>query len=73
MKREAVVKKVWLNYFNRTLYDQGCISEQEYRKLKNKISTQYSSTSVAQYGQRGADFLLNAKQINKKLIESTEG
>ena len=65
MKREAMTRKAWLDYFNRTLRDQGRISEQEYRKLKNKIAAKYSSTSLAQNSQRGAYFLLKAEQVNK--------
>lgn len=65
MKSEAMVRKAWLDYFNRTLRDQGRISEQEYRKLKNKIAAKYSSTSLAQNSQRGANFLLKAEQVNK--------
>ena len=32
---------------------------------KNKIAAKYSSTSLAQNSQRGANFLLKAEQVNK--------
>lgn len=32
----------WLNYFNRRLYEQGIISEKEYKKMTEKIAARKS-------------------------------
>lgn len=38
MNKNTDTRKVWLNYFNRTLRESGMISEVEYRRLKLNIS-----------------------------------
>jgi hypothetical protein len=59
LKRGEPVKKVlsdeerekrfaeyaWLNYFNRYLFEQGTISEKEYKKMTEKIATRKSKLS----------------------------
>lgn len=59
MKRGEFVKKVltdeerekqfaedaWLNYFNRYLFDQGTISEKEYKRMTEKIAARKSKLS----------------------------
>lgn len=37
--RRNVVEKMWLNYFNNSLLEQGLISESMHRKMKVQIST----------------------------------
>ena len=53
MQNETILKKAWLNYFNRTLRDAELISEQEYRKIKNQITVKYTSPSLMKISQRG--------------------
>ena len=59
MKRGEFVKKVltdeereklfaedaWLNYFNRYLFEQGTISEKEYKRMTEKIAARKSKLS----------------------------
>ena len=59
MKRGEFVKKVltdeereklfaedaWLNYFNRYLFEQGTISEKEYKRMTEKITARKSKLS----------------------------
>ena len=35
--REAVVRQLWLNYFNRVLCQRGVITQEEYQKLAHRI------------------------------------
>lgn len=44
--RRNVVEKMWLNYFNNTLLEQGLISESMHRKMKVEISTRRSVNRV---------------------------
>lgn len=37
--KEKVAREVWLHYFNRCLFEQGIISEQEFRKMNVRIQT----------------------------------
>lgn len=53
MKREEMTRKAWLLFLNRTLREQGVISEQDYRRLKNKIVVKYTSPSLTKTAQRG--------------------
>ncbi len=32
-----IVKELWLEFFNRTLFEKGTISEKEYIKMRSKI------------------------------------
>ena len=36
-KKQAVLERLWLTYFNYTLYAQGVISEAEHTKMRIKI------------------------------------
>lgn len=36
-QKTALAEKLWLHYFNQTLYEKGFISERERNRLKNKI------------------------------------
>ena len=36
---------VWLNYFNRYLFEQGTISEKEYKKMTEKIANRKAKLS----------------------------
>lgn len=48
-ERERVERRfaedVWLNYFNRYLFESGTISEKEYRKMTEKIAMRKSKLS----------------------------
>ncbi len=37
-EKQNVVDKLWLNYFNDTLYAQGLISEDVRNRMRNQIS-----------------------------------
>ena len=42
-EREAkFAEQAWLNYFNRRLYEQGVITEKEYKKMVEKIAARKS-------------------------------
>ena len=34
--------QAWLNYFNRSLYEQGVITEKEYKRMVEKIAARKS-------------------------------
>lgn len=38
-KRCAVVERMWLNFFNDGLLEQGLITEEQHRKMKLQITT----------------------------------
>lgn len=40
--RRAVVEKMYLNYFNNSLLEQGIITPEQHRKMKLYISTRKS-------------------------------
>ena len=42
-KRQSVVEKMWLNYFNNQLLEQGLITETQHRKMKVKINSRKPS------------------------------
>lgn len=48
-ERERVERRfaedVWLNYFNRYLFESGTISEKEYKKMTEKIAMRKSKLS----------------------------
>ena len=48
-ERERVERRfaedVWLNYFNRYLFESGTISDKEYRKMTEKIAMRKSKLS----------------------------
>ena len=37
-RENCLVKTLWLNYFNNVLYENGTISEMEYKKMVEKIA-----------------------------------
>lgn len=38
-KRRAVVERMWLNFFNNGLLEQGIITPEQHRKMKLQIAT----------------------------------
>ena len=45
MREIKFAEDVWLNYFNRYLFEQGTISEKQYKKMTEKIATRKSKLS----------------------------
>lgn len=41
--RQAAVEKLWLNYFNNTLLEQGMITPAEHRQMQLQIRTRKPS------------------------------
>lgn len=39
---------IWLNYFNRYLFEHGTITEKEYKKMTEKIAVRKSKLSHSQ-------------------------
>ena len=42
-EKQSVIEKLWLIYFNDTLYDKGLITETERNRMANKIHTRKPS------------------------------
>ena len=42
-KKQAILERLWLTYFNDTLLAQGVITEAEHNKMRVKIKTRMSS------------------------------
>ncbi len=42
-KKESVLEKLWLTYYNDTLYEKGLITEQQRNKMRVMIKTRASS------------------------------
>ncbi len=42
---KRMAEDIWLNYFNRYLFEQGAISEKEYKKLTEKIAQRTAKLS----------------------------
>ncbi len=40
-RRRAMTRRLWMDFFNRTLRDQGVISKHEYQRMENAIRLQY--------------------------------
>lgn len=36
-QRKIVVEEMWLNYYNRKLYEQGVITERQFREMRLSI------------------------------------
>lgn len=36
---KRIAEDIWLNYFNRYLFENGTITEKEYKKMTEKITT----------------------------------
>ena len=43
-EKQNVIDKLWLNYFNDTLYDKGLISEDDRNRMRNRINHRKSQT-----------------------------
>lgn len=43
-----IAKQIWMDYFNRTLWKQGLITEREYNLLRRKILHQNQSEGSLQ-------------------------
>lgn len=54
MSKNTDTRKVWLNYFNRTLRESGIISEVEYRKIKLNIAQKHRGAPGQKSHNRGA-------------------
>lgn len=39
---------IWMLYYNRTLFDRGVITEDEFRRMRSKIHERYSPATVRQ-------------------------
>ena len=37
-EKQNVIDKLWLNYFNDTLFDKGLISEDDRNRMRNRIN-----------------------------------
>ena len=37
-RRRAVVEKMWLNFYNKTLFEQGLINEKQHKRMAAKIN-----------------------------------
>lgn len=44
--RRAAVEKMWLNYFNNGLLDQGLITPEQHRKMAAQIATRKSNSAA---------------------------
>ena len=44
-RERRVAEDIWLNYFNRYLWECGTISETEYKKMTEKIATRRAKLS----------------------------
>ncbi len=42
-KKESVLEKLWLTYYNDTLYEKGLITEQQRNKMRVMIKTRSSA------------------------------
>ena len=42
---KRMAEDIWLNYFNRYLFETGTISEKEYKKMTEKITTRKARLS----------------------------
>lgn len=42
-EKQSVIEKLWLIYFNDTLYEKGLITETERNRMANKIHTRKPS------------------------------
>ena len=43
-EKQNVIDKLWLNYFNDTLYAKGLISEADRNRMRNRISARKPQT-----------------------------
>ena len=47
-REKRMAEDIWLNYFNRYLFEHGTISEKEYKKMTDKIATRKAKLSRAE-------------------------
>ena len=45
-QKKAMVEKLWLNYFNQTLYEKGYLTEAQRNRLKNRIDSRKPSANI---------------------------
>ena len=45
VQEKRIAEDIWLNYFNRYLFEQGVISEKEYQKMTEKIAIRSAKLS----------------------------
>lgn len=45
-------EEIWLNYFNRYLFEHGTISEKEYKRMTEKIVTRVVGLNYEKQSQR---------------------
>ena len=45
-KRIQMAEKLWLNYFNQTLFEKSYITEAERNRLKNRIESRKPSANI---------------------------
>ncbi|MCD7929757.1 MAG: hypothetical protein LUF86_06315 [Clostridiales bacterium] len=46
-KKESVIQRLWLTYYNDTLYDKGVITEEERNRMRVAIKTRAASMGRA--------------------------
>ena len=44
-REKRLAEDIWLNYFNRYLFENGTISEKEYKKMTEKIAVRKAKRS----------------------------
>ena len=44
--QQAVMRNIWLNYYNNILLEKGIITAEEYRKMKLKINNKYPAQKL---------------------------
>lgn len=44
-REKRMAEDIWLNYFNRYLFESGAISEKEYKKMTEKIAVRKAKLS----------------------------
>lgn len=44
-REKILAEDIWLNYFNRYLFEHGTISEKEYKKMTEKIAIRKEKVS----------------------------
>ena len=42
-KKQSILEKLWLTYYNDTLYHHGVITQDEYNRMRVKIKTRAGS------------------------------
>ena len=47
-KEKRMAEEIWLNYFNRFLFEEGTISEKEYKRMTEKIAERMAKRAQQQ-------------------------